>query len=231
MTVTVAKEISKNVRTIITGGAEMKRISLLLTIAILILMSSDTIALRQKDGQVELKDQNVVTVIRKLIHVIVTDHKGNPISDLRKDEFILYDNGREKTITEFENHMLSLPAEKRRPLAADPIKEPPIPQTPLMNRTFFFLFDFARPDLQEKPVFCLSELSAPPGTYKCRFVLRNMETGLTAVAAAATIVPKTDSKSFLLYPPRLRDLNRGSSKFSRLSDYLPTHSSLISEYR
>lgn len=123
-----------------------QRIPLLITIAILILMSSSTSALRKKDRQVEIKDQNVVTVIRKLIHVIVTDRKGNPISDLRKDEFILYDNGQEKTITEFENHTLSLPAEERRPLAADPIKESPTPQIPLMNRTFFFLFDFVFAD-------------------------------------------------------------------------------------
>jgi len=124
----------------------MKRIPLLITIAISILISSNTFALRQKDRQVELKDQYTATVILKLIHVIVTDRKGNPISDLRKDEFILYDNGQEKTITEFENHTLSLPAEERRPLATDPTKEPPIPQTPLMSRTFFFLFDFVFSD-------------------------------------------------------------------------------------
>ena len=61
--------------------------------------------------------------------------------------------------------------------------------------------DFAQPELQAKPVFCLTELAAPSGTYKCRFVLRNMETGFAAVAASSTIVPKADSKVLLLYPP------------------------------
>ena len=120
----------------------MKRVPLFIAIAILILISSYTSALWQKDRQEELRDQNVVTVIRKLIHLIVTDRKGNPISDLRKDEFILYGNGQEQTITEFENHTLSLPAEERRPPAAEPVKAAPTPHAPLMNRTFFSLFDF-----------------------------------------------------------------------------------------
>jgi VWFA-related protein len=124
----------------------MKRTPLLMTVVILILTSSNTSALWQKDRQVEIEDQNVVTVIRKLIHVIVTDRKGDPITDLRMDEFVLYDNGREKTITEFENHTLSLPPEERRPPEAEPIKEAPAPEAPLMNRTFFFLFDFVFAD-------------------------------------------------------------------------------------
>lgn len=109
-------------------------------------MSLNTFALWQKGKQVELKDQKVVTVIRKLIYVIVTDRKGNPISDLKKNEFILYDNGQEKTITEFENHTLSFPREEFRPPAVKPSKILPAPQTPLMSRTFFFLFDFVFAD-------------------------------------------------------------------------------------
>jgi hypothetical protein len=38
--------------------------------------------------------QHEVTVTLKLIQVTVTDKKGNPVSDLHKDEFVLYDNGK-----------------------------------------------------------------------------------------------------------------------------------------
>jgi len=90
--------------------------------------------------------QYKVIVIRKLIHVIVTDRKGKPVSDLRKDEFVLFDNGQEKTITEFDNHTLSLPGEERRPTAAAPIEKAPAPAAPLMSRTFFILFDLVFAD-------------------------------------------------------------------------------------
>jgi hypothetical protein len=62
-------------------------------------------------------------------------------------------------------------------------------------------FDLTRPELREKAVFFQADLSAPPGNYKCRLVLRNIETGRGAVAAASTIVPETDSKDLLLFPP------------------------------
>ncbi len=126
----------------------MRRILLCVLLASSLLASSSPPALWQKSGQAKAEErlQYEVTVIRKLIHVIVTDRKGNPITDLRKDEFVLFDNGQEMAITEFENHTLSLPAEERRPPAAAPIKEAPAPAAPLMNRTFFFLFDLVFAD-------------------------------------------------------------------------------------
>jgi VWFA-related protein len=102
--------------------------------------------LLQTKGKVPL--QHEVTVARKLVQVYVTDKKGNPISDLRRDEFILYDNKDEKTITEFENHTLSLPGNERRPVTPPPApaaKAPAAPE-PLMSRTFFFLFDLVFAD-------------------------------------------------------------------------------------
>jgi VWFA-related protein len=101
---------------------------------------------RQAKGRARL--QHEVTVALKLVQVYVTDKKGSPIPDLRKDEFVLIDNKEEKTITEFENHMLALPGNERHPMAPSlaPLERAPAPQAPLMSRTFFFLFDLVFAD-------------------------------------------------------------------------------------
>lgn len=126
----------------------MRRIVLCILLASSFLASSSLPPLWQKGGQAKAEGrlQYEVSVIRKLIHVIVTDRKGNPITDLRKDEFVLFDNGKEITITEFENHTLSLPGEERRPPAAAPAEKAPALAAPLMSRTFFFLFDLVFAD-------------------------------------------------------------------------------------
>lgn len=61
--------------------------------------------------------------------------------------------------------------------------------------------DLTRPEIQGKSVFLQSDLSAPPGQYKCRIVLRNLDTGQAAVAAASTALPKPDPGVLRLYPP------------------------------
>ena len=89
--------------------------------------------------------QHEVSVTLKLIQVIVTDKKGNPVTDLRKDEFILCDNGEQKTLTEFEKHILSLPSVKAP--AEEKLAPTPLASAPrLLNRKLFFLFDFAYTD-------------------------------------------------------------------------------------
>ena len=62
-------------------------------------------------------------------------------------------------------------------------------------------FDLTRPEIQGKSVFLQSDLSAPPGQYKCRIVLRNLDTGQAAVAAASTALPKPEPDVLRLYPP------------------------------
>ncbi len=61
--------------------------------------------------------------------------------------------------------------------------------------------DLTRPENQGKSVFLQADLSAPPGQYKCRIVLRNLDTGQAAVAAASTALPKPDPGVLRLYPP------------------------------
>ena len=43
---------------------------------------------------------------------IVTDKKGNPVTGLKRADFLIYDKGKPQTITEFEQHILSLPSVK-----------------------------------------------------------------------------------------------------------------------
>jgi hypothetical protein len=51
--------------------------------------------------------------------------------------------------------------------------------------------------------FIFTSLSARPGTYKCRVVLRNLETGQAAVAGVSAIVPQATADKLILFPPLL----------------------------
>ncbi len=80
----------------------------------------------------------------KLIQVYVTDKKGNPVRDLEKSDFIVYDNDKPRIITEFEKHFLFLPeaklAETKLAAARD--------TSSLMNRKFIFVIDFDTNELE-----------------------------------------------------------------------------------
>jgi len=98
---------------------------------------------KSRKDQKEL--QHEVKVTLKLIQVYVTDRKGNPVTDLEKDEFILYDNGKLQKIIGFEKHFLALPV-KEKDAFREEEKKPEQEQdlSPQMNRKFFFLFDAIR---------------------------------------------------------------------------------------
>jgi VWFA-related protein len=101
--------------------------------------------------------QHEVAVTLKLIQVFVTDANGKPALDLQKSDFVLSDNGRPQTITDFEQHVLSLPAAGRVE-TAKPVYEKPVPdaaarppaktEAPLLSRKFIFLIDYCRNDLE-----------------------------------------------------------------------------------
>lgn len=61
------------------------------------------------------QSQHEVTVTVKLIQVYVIDEKGEPISDLHRTDFKVLDNGKVMEITEFESHILNLPAFEAKP--------------------------------------------------------------------------------------------------------------------
>lgn len=114
---------------------------LILCLAAFVFFSSQNPASSQEKTS-DTALQHRVTVTLKLIQVYVTDKKGNPVKDLKKEDFFITDNGKKKPITEFEKHTLSLsPTE---PEATDPKEDTGLPgYQNAMNRKFFLLFDFA----------------------------------------------------------------------------------------
>jgi VWFA-related protein len=114
-----------------------------------------------------------VTVTLKLIQVIVTDKKGNPVTGLKKEDFILTDNGKLMTLTEFEKHDLRLPAAPGK--VEERVATTPIPAGKLLlNRKFFLVFDFA--------------LMEPQGARKAaEAALRFIDTGLIPADDVAVI--------------------------------------------
>ncbi len=94
--------------------------------------------------QVQREDTQLrheVTVTLKLVQVFVVDRKGKPILDLRKEDFRVFDNGREQVITDFETHGLKLPSAADEPARLETTPLPP--GRTLMPRKFFLFFDFA----------------------------------------------------------------------------------------
>ena len=101
-------------------------------------------------GQAAVKPlQYEVSVVLKLIHVQVTDKKGNPVGDLTREDFTVTDNGTPVTLTEFEKHALSAEAAASgADLPKDPegraaAGAPAAPEVRPVSRKYFLFFDFA----------------------------------------------------------------------------------------
>jgi len=97
--------------------------------------------------------QHQVTVTLKLIQVFVADAAGKPAMDLEKTDFVLYDNGKAQTISDFEKHVLALPTVTATEAAAK--LQPARPATvaaeapePLLARKFIFFLDYQRNNLE-----------------------------------------------------------------------------------
>ena len=87
--------------------------------------------------------QHDVTVTLKLIHVYVMDKAGNPITDLKPEDFQVFDNKRLQNITEFERYILFPPEDTNEVQPTAKTTEPADTQIEVMNRKFFLLFDLA----------------------------------------------------------------------------------------
>jgi len=79
-------------------------------------------------------------------------------------------------------------------------------------------------DIREPNAFLLSLLSVPPGFYKCRVVVRNLESGRAAVAAAAAVVPDKVESGIKLLPPLFVKPDRGAF-------YLKAHGQNAGSYK
>jgi VWFA-related protein len=87
--------------------------------------------------------QYEVSVTLKLIQVYVTDKDGRPVRDLKKEDFVVFDDGKPVALTEFEKHDLLAPVSGAETLPARAQPAPtPIPSS-VMNRKLFLFFDFA----------------------------------------------------------------------------------------
>ena len=112
-------------------------------ITALIFIFSQGMPANKNSQQQDQELQHEVAVTLKLIQVYVTDSAGNPVTDLKKEDFLIYDNNQLQNITEFERYALTTPKKvvKPQPAPADPA---PAPLTQnIMNRKFFFFFDMA----------------------------------------------------------------------------------------
>lgn len=118
----------------------MSRKLYIAVICIFLLLVLNMFTLNLDSDQKKQEDtREEVTVTLKLVQVYVTDKKGNAITDLKKEDFELKDNGKHQRITDFEKHSISLPSTT---IEEQPEK-PQVQQPPMMPRKYFFLFDFA----------------------------------------------------------------------------------------
>ena len=123
------------------------KISFLFLLPILLnLFAVTKLESQEKGAQKEL--QHDVAVTLKLIQVYVTDEDGNPVTDLRKEDFILSDNGELKTITDFETHFAILTKTLQKPaqVTEPPVKPESAPPPAQLSRKFFLFLDIQRND-------------------------------------------------------------------------------------
>jgi VWFA-related protein len=130
--------------------ASIKKLAILLPIIGFYIIAGSSFhssSASQEAVQLQKPLQHEVSVTLKLVQVYVTDKKGKPVQDLQKSDFVVYDNGQKKEITEFEKHVLAPPAPKAPPRPAEekivPTPLPPPDKVTVMTRKFFLFFDFA----------------------------------------------------------------------------------------
>jgi len=87
--------------------------------------------------------EHEVSVVLKLVQVYVTDGKGAPVLDLAKSDFIVRDNGRPMSVTDFERHVLASAAPAPEAAVSPKPAEPVADASPSISRKFFLFFDFA----------------------------------------------------------------------------------------
>jgi VWFA-related protein len=94
----------------------------------------------QNQAQQTLRHDAAAVV--KLVPVRVLDGEGRPVRGLRKEDFVLYDNGELKIVTEFEVHESG---ETR--IAAEEAAAAETPARPEVKRKYFFVLDMQGSDI------------------------------------------------------------------------------------
>jgi len=99
---------------------------------------------RQQQPQPQQKvPRHDAAAVVKLVPVRVLDAEGNPITDLKKEDFVLFDNKVRKVITEFEVHAL-----RRIPPSLN-LAQPTLGTTPVpeLGRKYFLYLDIQGSDV------------------------------------------------------------------------------------
>ena len=121
--------------------------AVLMSIILLRIPFSASLASAQAPQTTTKPLQYEVSVTLKLIHVYVTDKKGNPVPDLAVSDFTVMDNGQPVKITDFERRILQAadkdPGVKDQPEIKTELVETPVPAVRQAGRKFFLFFDFA----------------------------------------------------------------------------------------
>ena len=118
--------------------------SLLLVVLLSAVWGVNSQPFQERKPDSQLKHE--VTVTLKLVQVYVTDKDGNPATDLTREDFILYDNDRLQTITDFEKHLLIRSIEEVKREMAKTELPPAKDISPLVNRKFLLFLDVDRND-------------------------------------------------------------------------------------
>jgi len=102
----------------------------------------------QQEQKTQQELQHEVSVVLKLIQVHVTDKKGNPITDLEPSDFVIYDNRKNQSITEFEIHLQPTISTTTEEALEETDVAPARDVAGQLNRKLFFVFDLARSTVQ-----------------------------------------------------------------------------------
>jgi len=93
-----------------------------------------------QDRKQERPLRHDAAAIVKLVPVRVLDPDGRPVTGLRKEDFVLYEDGQLKTLTEFEVHTMT---DAGMTVTPGPTRatEPAVPGSGAVNRKIFFFLD------------------------------------------------------------------------------------------
>lgn len=89
---------------------------------------------QQVPKELQIRPKHEITVAVKLVQVYVTDKDGRPATDLRAEDFEIYDNNKLVPVLHFEKHF------------AEEIVAAAKEDRPALNRKFFLFFDLAFTD-------------------------------------------------------------------------------------
>lgn len=93
--------------------------------------------------------QHDVSVTLKLVQVYVMDSQDRPVTDLKAEDFFVYDNKKTVRITDFERYILDLSQKQASPAPPEEHKTGSSESAvETMNRKFFLFFDLANNSTQ-----------------------------------------------------------------------------------